>query len=105
MLNLTQDHQQLNHGRQQQQVSMHHGMQQQQQQQYPSFMHSSNLEVGLNLSLQKSYASQQQSQQQQQQQQQNGFYAQYDVASDYTFAVPMGNSSNQVNFSQLNQHS
>ena len=87
---------------------MHHGMQQQQQQQqYPSFMHSSNLEVGLNLSLQKSYASQQQSQQQQQQQQQqqNGFYAQYDVASDYTFAVPMGNSSNQVNFSQLNQHS
>ena len=76
---------------------MQHGLQQQQQQ-YPSFMHSSNLEVGLNLSLQKSYARQQQSQQQQQ----NGFYAQYDVASDYTFAVPMANSSNQVEFSLLN---
>ena len=94
VLNLTQDHQQLSHSNGRQQMSMHHGMQPpQQQQHYQSFMSNSSLEVGLNLSLQKSYASQQHSQQQQHQ---NDYYNQYDGASGYTFDVSMGNNTNQV---------
>jgi len=99
VLNLTQDHQQLSHSSGRQQMSMHHGMQQpqqqqqQQQQQYQSFMSNSSLEVGLNLSLQKSYASHQHTQQQQHQ---SDYYNQYDGASGYTFDVSMGNNTNQV---------
>jgi hypothetical protein len=77
---------------------MHHGMQQQQQQQqYSTFMQNSSMEaeVGLNLSLQKSYASQQQ-QHSQHQQQQNGFFGHFDSTSGYTFSVPMGSSNSQV---------
>ena len=97
VLNLTQDHHQLthrqqlplNHGNLQQQ-QMHHGMQ---QQQYPAFIQNSSLEVGLNLSLQKSFTG---SHQQQQHQQPNGYYQQYD--SGYTFSLQMGSNTAQVKF-------
>ena len=97
VLNLTQDHHQLthrqqlplNHGNIQQQ-QMHHGMQ---QQQYPAFIQNSSLEVGLNLSLQKSFTG---SHQQQQHQQPNGYYQQYD--SGYTFSLQMGSNTAQVKF-------
>ena len=107
VLNLTQDHQQLRQQQQQQQQQIHHhglqqqqqlhqGLQQQQQQQYPAFIQNPSLEVGLNLSLQKSYASQQQhhQSQQQQQQQQNGYYGHFE--NGYTFSVQMGAGSGQV---------
>lgn len=92
VLNLTQDHQHLQQGNVRH-VGLHNIQQpQQQQQQYQSY---NSLEVGLNLSLQKSYANQTQ--------QQNGFYGQYDnSASAYGYTISNSNQVDQQRNSPLN---
>lgn len=91
VLNLAQDGQHLG----QLDVRQQESMQQHLQQQYPTFIPSSSLEVGLNLSLQKSYLGQQQHQQQQNQQQ-NNYYGHFDASTGYTYAIPMTGSNTQV---------